>query len=366
MIKLNKKNKLRISLAQQSNYLCQKKLKMISKDLLFEMINLGFVIKNKHPTEELYIYNYTQKTQFDRVWNEITLACRGLILDEDYTIIARPFAKFFNLGEFEHQEIPNLKFDVFEKMDGSLGILYFHNNKPFIASRGSFNSDQSIKANELLHSKYANFLGKFDQTKTYLFEIIYPENRIVLDYGKEESLVLLAIIDTQTGAEFPLEDLGFPVVKKYDGINDINQLKALELSDKEGFVIQYSNNYRLKIKFSEYLRLHRIITQVSSINIWEYLKTEQPLDEILEKVPDEFFDWVKKTKNKLVSEFEAIETQSKKDFKILETQKETALYYLTCQYPTILFSMLKNRDYRPEIWKRIRPEFEKPFKNSEE
>ena len=270
---------------------------MIPKDLLLEMIDLGFVIKNKHPTEELYIYNYTQKTQFERVWNEITLECRGLILNENYNIVARPFAKFFNLGEFENQEIPNLKFDVFEKMDGSLGILYFHNNKPFIASRGSFNSDQSTKANELLNSKYELCLANLDQSKTYLFEIIYPENRIVLDYGSDESLVLLAIIDTQTGDEFPLEDLGFPVVKKYDGINDINQLKALELADKEGFVIQYSNNYRLKIKFSEYLRLHRIITQVSSINIWEYLKTEQPLDEVLEKVPDEFFDWVKNTKN---------------------------------------------------------------------
>jgi T4 RnlA family RNA ligase len=339
---------------------------MIPKEQLLEMIDLGFVIKNKHPTEDLYIYNYTQKTQFERVWNSVTLACRGLILDENYNIVARPFPKFFNLGEFENQEIPNLKFDVFEKMDGSLGILYFHNNQAFIASRGSFNSDQSIKANELLNSKYATCLSNLDQTKTYLFEIIYPENRIVLDYGEEEFLVLLAIIDTQTGNEFPLEDLGFPVVKKYNGIDDIHKLKALEISDKEGFVIQYSNNYRLKIKFSEYLRLHRIITQVSSINIWEYLKTEQSLDEVLEKVPDEFFDWVKNTKNKLISEFETIENQCKLDFKILETQKETALYFLTCKYPTILFSMMNNRNYKPDIWKRIRPQFEKPFKNLEE
>jgi RNA ligase len=339
---------------------------MIPKEQLLKMINLGFIIKNKHPTEDLYIYNYTQKTQFERVWNEISLACRGLILDENYNIIARPFAKFFNLGEYENQEIPNLKFNVFEKMDGSLGILYFYNNQAFMASRGSFNSDQSIKANELLNSKYANSLANLDQSKTYLFEIIYPENRIVLDYGDEESLVLLAIIDTQSGDEFPLEDLGFPVVKKYNGIDDIQKLKALELSEKEGFVIQYSNNYRLKIKFSEYLRLHRILTQVSSINIWEYLKTEQSLDEVLEKVPDEFYDWVKNTKNKLISEFEAIENQCKKDFKILETQKETAIYYMNCNYPSILFAMMNNKNYKSIIWKMIRPEFEKPFKNLEE
>ena len=122
----------------------------------------------------------------------------------------------------------------------------------------------------------------------------------------------------------------------------------------------------MKIKFSEYLRLHRIITQVSSINIWEYLKTEQSLDEVLEKVPDEFFDWVKNTQNNLVSQFEEIENQCKKDFKILETQKETAIYYMTCKHPSVLFSMMKNRDYKPIIWKMIRPDFEKPFKNVEE
>ena len=163
------------------------------------MIDLGFVIKNKHPTEELYIYNYTQKAQFDRVWNEITLTCRGLILDENYKIIARPFAKFFNLGEYENQEIRNLKFDVFEKIDGSLGILYFHKNEAFMASRGSFNSDQSIKANELLNSKYSDCLEKLDQTKTYLFEIIYPENRIVLDYGSEEFLVFFTQSKNSSG-----------------------------------------------------------------------------------------------------------------------------------------------------------------------
>jgi hypothetical protein len=339
---------------------------MINKPLLLEMIDLGFVIKNKHPREDLWIYNYTQKAQFERVWNEISLACRGLILDANHNVIARPFPKFFNLGEYENQEIPNLPFDVFEKMDGSLGILYFIDNKPFIASRGSFNSDQSNKANELLNSKYATVLSKLDSSKTYLFEIIYPENRIVLDYGAEEILVLLAVIDIETGTEFPLENIGFPVVKKHNGINDIQQLKALELIDKEGFVIRFVNNYRLKIKFSEYLRLHRIITQVSSINIWEYLKTEQPLDEVLEKVPDEFFDWVNRTKNKLIAEFETIENQCKADFKVLETQKETALYFMTCKYPSILFSMLSNRNYKQDIWKRIRPEFEKPFKNLED
>lgn len=330
------------------------------------MISKNYVRVNKHPEHDLYIYNYTQNAQFERVWNEITLSCRGLILDENLNIIARPFPKFFNLGEMENQILPESTFEVYDKMDGSLGILYWIDDVPFIASRGSFASDQSDKANEMLHGKYRNSWSNLDKNKTYLFEIIYPENRIVLDYGATEELILLAIIDTQSGEEFPLEDIGFPVVEKYNGIKDILLLKELNTDNKEGFIIKYANNFRVKIKFEEYLRLHRIITQVSNVNIWEYLKTNQSMEEMLERVPDEFFDWVKQTKSDLENQYSAIENQCKNDFKVLESRKETALYFLTCQYSGVLFAMLDNRDYSEIIWKMIRPTFEKPFNKAEE
>lgn len=334
--------------------------------LLKEMITKNYVKVNKHPEHDLYIYNYTQNAQFERVWNEVTLACRGLILDQNDNVIARPFPKFFNLGEMENQVLPDSTFEVYDKMDGSLGILYWINDVPFMASRGSFASDQSDKANEMLHGKYRNSWSLLDKTKTYLFEIIYPQNRIVLDYGVAEELVLLAIVDIKTGAEFPLENIGFPVVEKYDGIKDILLLKEMDINNKEGFIIKYANNFRVKIKFEEYLRLHRIVTQVSNVNIWEYLKTNQPMEEILERVPDEFFDWVKQTKGDLENQYSVIENQCKNDFKILESRKETALYFLTCQYSGVLFAMLDNRDYSEVIWKMIRPTFEKPFNKGEE
>ena len=334
--------------------------------LLKEMIAKNYVRVNKHPEHDLYIYNYTQNAQFERVWNDITLACRGLILDQNHKVIARPFPKFFNLGEMENQVLPDSTFEVYDKMDGSLGILYWINDVPFMASRGSFASDQSDKANEMLHGKYRNSWSFLDKNKTYLFEIIYPENRIVLDYGAAEELVLLAIIDTKSGEEFPLEDIGFPVVEKYDGIKDILVLKEMDTDNKEGFIIKYANNFRVKIKFEEYLRLHLIITQVSNLNIWEYLKTNQPMEEILERVPDEFFDWVKQTKSDLENQYSVIENQCKNDFKVLESRKETALYFLTCQYSGVLFAMLDNMDYSGIIWKMIRPTFEKPFNKEEE
>ena len=329
-----------------------------------ELIENNYLDVNKHPDFDLYIYNYTAKAQYDRLWNETTLQCRGLIMDSNYKLIARPFQKFFNLGEMENQIIPNLPFEVFEKLDGSLGILYFADNKPFIATRGSFTSDQAIKANELLNSKYKNSISKLNPNYTYLFEIIYPTNRIVVDYGTKELLVLTGIIETETASEIELTDIGFPIVRKYNGLNDISKLNDLEENNKEGFVIKFSNNYRLKVKFKEYKRIHKIVTQVSTIAIWEYLRENTSLNELLERVPDEFYDWVKITENELKIQFETIENQCKKDFKILEDRKQTALYFQKCAHQSVLFAMLNEQNYADIIWKKIRPEHEKPFGNS--
>lgn len=235
--------------------------------LLNQMLEERYLNCQKHPTSELYIYNYSAKAQYDRLWNEITLACRGLILDEEGNVVARPFPKFFNLGEYDGQKVPNSPFEVYEKMDGSLGISYVLDGKVQIATRGSFTSDQSVVANEMLQDKYYDAISKMKDGITYLFEIIYPESRIVVDYGIEEKLVLLAMIDIETGEDLTLENIGFPLVKKYDGINDINVLNLLEEENREGFVIKYSDGYRLKVKFEEYVRLHRIITHVSTISI---------------------------------------------------------------------------------------------------
>jgi RNA ligase len=65
-------------------------------------------------------------------------------------------------------------------MDGSLGILYKVDGKPYLATRGSFVSDQAVAGTAMLHERYGDY--EFEDGFTYLFEIIYPENRIVIDY----------------------------------------------------------------------------------------------------------------------------------------------------------------------------------------
>ncbi|MEN0051252.1 MAG: RNA ligase, partial [Bacteroidota bacterium] len=119
----------------------------INQHLLQQMLAQNYIYCHKHPDANLWIYNYTARTQYDALWNEVTMQCRGLILNKHFEFVARPFSKFFNLGERANQILPDEPFEVFEKMDGSLGILYWIENEPFIATRGSFVSDQATEAN---------------------------------------------------------------------------------------------------------------------------------------------------------------------------------------------------------------------------
>lgn len=325
---------------------------------LNELISQGYVMFQKHKNAELYIYNYTNACQYAKNWNEITMMCRGLILDDKGNIISRPFSKFFNIEE--QKDIPNLPFEVFEKLDGSLGILYWLNDKPYISTRGAFESEQALKGTEILYKKYNHIFNNLKKDRTYLFEIIYPKNKIVIDYNFED-IILLAIIDNQTGFDLPLEDIGFQIVKKYD-FKDLATLKSLNLTNKEGFVVKFANHLRVKVKFEEYLRLHNILTNTSTLTIWENLKENKSLDEIINASPDEFYDWIKKTIKELTDQYSLIEEECKANFKMFDTKKECAEYYKTKKYPNILFSMMMGKDYSKNIWKLIRPEFSKPFK----
>lgn len=339
--------------------------KNLNIEELQKLIDSKHVNVQKHAEADYYIYNYSPKVQFERFWNDITLQCRGLILDANYNIIARPFNKFFNLEEHDPNEIPNTSFEVYEKMDGSLGIIYWLNDKPYIATRGSFESDQSKKANEILNYKYSHVFDKLDRDKTYLLEIIYPENRIVCQYGDIEDLFLLAIIDNKTGLDLPLENVGFPIVKRYDGINDLNLLKKLEEDNKEGFVVKFNTGFRVKVKFEEYCRLHRILTNVSNKTVWEYLSESKPFDELLERVPDEFYNSLQETKNGLICNYNEIEDYCKNNFKNFDNRAEAAACFKNLKYTPVLFKMLDQKDYSSIIWKFIKPNFEKPFSKNE-
>src|SRR5690606_18274092 len=121
-------------------------------------------------------------------------------------IKARPFRKFFNYGEMPMESMPAGLPMVYETIDGSLGILYWIDNTPFLATRGRFTSEQAAMGTKMLHDFLKKNPFQFKEGHTYLFEIIYPQNRIVVDYHKDSRLILLGIINNETSEEINLHD----------------------------------------------------------------------------------------------------------------------------------------------------------------
>lgn len=324
----------------------------------------GLITCREHPTGKLLIWNYTTRCQYEYAWDEVTTRARGLITTPDGTIVASPFKKFFNLDQLRG-DLPLEPFTVTEKVDGSLGILFFLDGSPHIATRGSFTSDQAIKANAILQEKYSDF--PFDPEYTYLFEIIYPAGRIVVDYGDREDLILIAVMHTETGHELDItaRSWPFPRVKQYNGITDIAQLQKIVEENAEGFVIRFASGLRAKLKFSEYLRLHRLLAQVNAQTIWELLANNQPFDDLFERVPDEFYSWVNSTRDNLLDQYRAVEETSRQIYeqvKDLPTRKEQAAIARQSPHSALVFRMLDGREYAELIWRQLRPQAARPFR----
>lgn len=250
---------------------------------------------------ELSVFNYSSDTQYSQNWNAITLPSRGLIVNTvTGEIIARPFPKFFNFGD--DKNIGELDYNgpiqVTDKADGALGILYpVPDGGYHVSTRGSMESIPALHATETYKAKYE---GKWNPNPnhTYLMEIIYPGWPIVLNYGDMDDLIMLGAIDKETGASVPWDEImsaGWfgPVVELFDfaSFEEVVADSKLDHAGKEGFVVHFVDaDKRVKLKFADYLRLHRIIFGVTPLRIWELLSNDVSVEHWVKDVPDEFAD----------------------------------------------------------------------------
>ncbi|MFB7244594.1 RNA ligase [Streptomyces populi] len=385
-------------------------------------IDAGLVTRKQHPALPLSIYTYTRTAQYTRAWTPATLRCRGLIADDKTgEIIAWPFPKFFNVGEHQlgHDYAPPLPaaepFEVYDKVDGSLGIVFWHGGRWRAASKGSFTSEQAQWAQQWLddHDTSALWPGA-----TYLAEIIYPGNRIVVDYGSREDLVLLAAYELD-GTEIPLRtaavdwlELG-TVVRSWPAM-PLAELLALTEGNRrpdgeqtsgmhaEGYVIRYANGLRAKAKLAEYVRLHKVLTGITERDIWRYAGIEHfadqppkvvakalgcpaaevealaaggrgPLDALLEQVPDEFDQWVRSVAARLAEEAGALVDRASAEFAAiahLATDRgQFARAAQAIDHPGVRAAMFLILDGKPaalHLWRSIRPESSVPFAADDE
>jgi RNA ligase len=342
--------------------------------------------KQVHPALPLEIYDYSQVCQFERAWNPATLAARGLIVDaETKEIVSRPLGKFFNHNEPDvDQSLLTGPAVVSDKADGSMGISYRTPDGTLnISTRGSFASEQAQHATARYLELYD---GKWEPAEgfTYIWEIIYPTNRIVLNYGDMDDLILIARVNIETGISEPASQVAEWKWNKVEQFQYANLAEALASSPREnaeGLVVHFLNtDTRVKIKQDDYVQLHRIITGASSRRIWEMLVSGNDFDSWLKGLPEEFIDFVERTRDNLLAEFAAVREEVENTYNSIIaslpedfTQKDYALAVQNQDKKLVgmLFSRHSGGHYNESaekkitdsIWKLIQPEFEKPFWN---
>ena len=328
------------------------------------------VSPRSHPELALNVLNYGKTVAWENAWNEATLNCRGLVVDEAGWVVARPFRKFFNYGQDGAPEIPLGDYvEVTDKADGSLGILVPTEDGYIIATRGSFTSEQAIWATKKWKQTYdRKFIPNPDWT--YLFEIVYPENRIVLDYVGMEDLILIGAVETATGHSLSLAQAAQgwpgPVVRTLPHTSLGEALSAPPRPNAEGLVVWHpATDSRVKIKQEDYLRLHKMFTGTTKRGVWEVLaKGEDPLV-VFADAPDEFHQWLREVSDELQAQ-----AQNLRDKVVLAyimtvlkmpdgwTRKDFAMAAKGHPLIKFLFIMLDGKDIEPLIWGSIKPQHE--------
>lgn len=274
---------------------------ILDLDRLEALIASRHIVRVRHPSRPVCLYDYTARTQFEKRWTPETRAARGIVAHDDGTVLARPLEKFFNLGEHdvEHQ-LPTGPIEITEKLDGSLVILWHDRGVPAMSTRGSFTSDQAAWALAWLQ-RNADLRG-IDPDLTLCLEFVSgARNRVVVDYGEREEVVLVAARRISDGSELDREALAelagrhrIPLVQT----RTVSSLQALideaqQASGIEGWVFRGADGVRIKLKVPEYHRLHRVLLSLSPKTVRDALGTEGGLEALQQQLPEEFWPGIR-------------------------------------------------------------------------
>ncbi len=332
---------------------------------------LGSIKASLHPNGQLLIFNYTDLATYEARWNEVEVVSRGLIIHwPTASLAALPFQKFFNLNENAQTQLNTLPAgpcEVTIKLDGSLGILYRPDGGYAVSTRGNFVSNQAVWATKYLNEHYD--LTGLATDITLLFEIVYPENKIIVHYGETETLYLIGArrldgydypyVELQTlGAQF-----GFPVVPSVEVESFKDLLPLVESSQGiEGWVVRFNNGLRVKIKTDEYIRITKIILGLTPKRMRDVLMAGGPdaltnamlglpeeIHQAMRKIGDDIIGWAETEESRLRALYEPLAPlalQSRRDFALaVRNQHPTDSSYL--------FALLDHKPLWPLILKNM-------------
>lgn len=293
--------------------------------------------------------------------NPIVQEARGIIINPiEKEVVCWPFRKFGNYGESYVDDIDWTSAHVQSKIDGSIMKVWFDKRSDKNIWRVSTNS--VIEAHNAQNGMYVNFGEIFDEAAkdvldyscldkdyTYIFELVSPKTRVVIDYP-ETKIYHTGTRSNITGQEYRV-DIGVEKPKEYalsslsDCIKAANMLNAAkEESDRfnveyEGFVVCDKNFNRIKIKSPEYLMAHNALNN----GVLSYKRTFELIEN---NETEEYLTYFPQHR-------ETLKEYERKYFKVISNIKKYT------DYAKMLFKQV-NKD-KKEFSKIVKDDFYKSF-----
>lgn len=332
--------------------------------------------------------------------NAIAQECRSLIISvsenpDDIRVLSRKFSRFFNYGEmisfYEDFNFSPETCTVASKEDGSLIGVWFDpfENKWQISTRGMAQAEGNhpiggtfreavLKAFGVSESTFQEtFDRKLDVRKTYVFEYVGKNNRIVRPYTKDQ-MVLLSVVDNETGHTMSQEDYldtstsffvmyGLNVCAPDFVTCPSTPQELQELADalpglQEGYVVyDRTSGKRMKFKSKQYVVAHSIrgdSTVPTQKNIYKLVLTNEQA-EFLSYFPEFTPEFT------LAAMDVSIFIDNMTDFYYsvwdIEDQKQFALAVKDHPAKSVMFTARKDRVSIADAWKHAREDYKLKF-----
>ncbi|MEM9543449.1 MAG: T4 RnlA family RNA ligase [Cyanobacteria bacterium P01_E01_bin.42] len=302
----------------------------------------------------------------------IVQQARGIIVDEDknWDIVSYSYDKFFNYGEPNAIAIDWQNATVYDKLDGSLMVLYFYAGEWRVQSSGTPDATGQVNGfpfnfAELFWKVWRELSYALPEETEYCFsfELMTPYNRIVVKH-ESNRLILHGVRNVKTRTEEAAKNwaarYNWEPVTTYplgSWSEILEAAKHLDPMNSEGYVVCDRNFHRVKVKSPEYVALSHFRQGFSTRRMLEIILKNEG-DEFLSYYP-EWREMYNSVQQKYDNFAKKIESEYDR-YKDIASQKDFALSIKHLPYSGILFALRsgKSTSIRESLQKTSLPKVE--------
>lgn len=262
---------------------------------LVDLYKINIKYHKKYPNLCLLKYDQLESPHSNPITNE----CRGLILDigipNEFKVVSRSFDRFFNYGEGYAASIDWNTATCYEKLDGSLAVLYWYDGHWNIQTSGTPDACGEVDGHGFTFEKLFwdtwNELGyqlpsDSWRDSCFIFELCTKWNKVVVQHQKSRIVSLgvrsrLPYIQgdyTQYKPDNIIYNVNWEIVKSYP-LTSFEEIVAscasINPMEQEGYVVCDVNFNRVKVKSPQYVALNNIRDGHGPKRIIEIIRTNE-------------------------------------------------------------------------------------------